>query len=39
MPVWAGVIPLTLRAGEPLADPRLTLEVDPPVWAPTAPRS
>jgi hypothetical protein len=43
VPVWAGVIPLMLEAGEPRPDPRLTLEVAPPVWAPgkraTAPRS
>ena len=39
VPVWAGVIPLTLQAGEPLPDPRLALDVDPPVWAPTPPRS
>jgi uncharacterized protein len=38
VPVWAGVIPLSLEAGEPRPDPRLTLEADPPVWAPTAPR-
>jgi nitroimidazol reductase NimA-like FMN-containing flavoprotein (pyridoxamine 5'-phosphate oxidase superfamily) len=28
--VWAGVIPLTLVAGEPLADPRLSFDVPPP---------
>jgi uncharacterized protein len=38
VPVWAGVIPLALEAAEPQPDPRLTLEADPPVWAPTAPR-
>jgi len=39
VPVWAGVIPLRLQAGEPWPDPRLTRDLDPPVWAPTAPRS
>src|SRR6478736_4317822 len=29
-PVWAGVIPLALRAGEPQADPRLALDLAPP---------
>jgi uncharacterized protein len=28
--VWAGVIPLALRAGEPQADPALAFELDPP---------
>jgi nitroimidazol reductase NimA-like FMN-containing flavoprotein (pyridoxamine 5'-phosphate oxidase superfamily) len=28
--VWAGVIPLALRAGEPQADPALRFELDPP---------
>jgi hypothetical protein len=36
--VWAGVIPLELVAREPRADPRLATDVDPPLWAPTAPR-
>jgi nitroimidazol reductase NimA-like FMN-containing flavoprotein (pyridoxamine 5'-phosphate oxidase superfamily) len=39
VPVWAGVIPLSLQAGEPLPDPRLTVEADPPLWAPTPLRS
>ena len=30
LPVWAGVIPLTLQAGEPHADPRLQFPLDPP---------
>jgi uncharacterized protein len=28
--VWAGVIPLALRAGEPVADPRLAFDLAPP---------
>lgn len=38
VPVWAGEIPFSLVAGEPRPDPRLTFDVDPPVWRPTAPR-
>ena len=34
VPVWAGVIPLTLEAGEPRPDPRLSLKIDAPVWTP-----
>jgi nitroimidazol reductase NimA-like FMN-containing flavoprotein (pyridoxamine 5'-phosphate oxidase superfamily) len=30
LPVWAGVIPLALRAGAPEADPLLAFELDPP---------
>jgi nitroimidazol reductase NimA-like FMN-containing flavoprotein (pyridoxamine 5'-phosphate oxidase superfamily) len=30
LPVWAGVIPLALRAGEPQADPRLAFDLPPP---------
>ena len=30
LPVWAGVIPLALRAGEPQADPRLAFDLAPP---------
>ena len=30
LPVWAGVIPLALRAGEPQADPALAFDVPPP---------
>jgi uncharacterized protein len=37
--VWAGVIPLTLAAGEPVPDPRLSSELDAPTWAPTTRRS
>ena len=36
--VWAGVIPVALAAGEAQPDPRLEPGLDPPVWAPTAPR-
>ena len=32
-PVWAGVIPLTLTAGEPVPDPRLEPGFEPPVWS------
>jgi nitroimidazol reductase NimA-like FMN-containing flavoprotein (pyridoxamine 5'-phosphate oxidase superfamily) len=35
-PVWAGVIPLALTAGEPQPDPMLADGFDPPVWSPTA---
>ncbi len=31
--VWAGVIPLKLQAGDPIADPRLPDEIKPPVYA------
>jgi uncharacterized protein len=30
LPVWAGVIPLALRAGEPQADPRLAFDLEAP---------
>ncbi|HSQ22835.1 MAG TPA: pyridoxamine 5'-phosphate oxidase family protein, partial [Pyrinomonadaceae bacterium] len=30
MEVWAGVMPLRLVAGQPIADPRLPSEIDPP---------
>jgi uncharacterized protein len=33
LPAWAGVIPLTTRAGEPQADPRLARGIDPPLCA------
>ena len=33
LPVWAGVIPLGLIAGEPIADPRLSLRIGPPDYA------
>ena len=34
LPVWAGVIPLALSAGERGPDPRLAPGLDPPRWAP-----
>jgi uncharacterized protein len=34
-PVWAGVIPLALAAGDPQPDPRLQPCFTPPAWAPT----
>jgi nitroimidazol reductase NimA-like FMN-containing flavoprotein (pyridoxamine 5'-phosphate oxidase superfamily) len=34
-PVWAGVIPLSLAAGEPQPDPSLAGDFEPPVWSPT----
>lgn len=30
LPVWAGVVPLRLAAGEPIADPRLPEGIEPP---------
>jgi nitroimidazol reductase NimA-like FMN-containing flavoprotein (pyridoxamine 5'-phosphate oxidase superfamily) len=33
MPVWAGVIPLSLTASAPVSDPRLTSPVAPPEYA------
>ncbi len=33
LPVWAGVIPLRLVAGEPVADPRLPHDIKPPDYA------
>jgi uncharacterized protein len=35
-PVWAGVIPLVLTAGEPEPDPAVQAGFEPPVWSPTA---
>jgi uncharacterized protein len=35
-PVWAGVIPLALTAGDPQPDPMLRTGFDPPIWSPTA---
>lgn len=32
LPVWAGVIPLSVAAGEPVADPRLPAGVEPPAY-------
>jgi hypothetical protein len=34
-PIWAGVIPLSLTAGEPEPDPALEGDFEPPVWSPT----
>src|ERR1700730_1261675 len=33
LPVWAGVIPLHLAAGEPISDPRLPESIEPPSYA------
>ena len=33
-PVWAGVIPLALVAGDPQPDPALEVGFEPPVWSP-----
>ena len=33
LPVWAGVIPLRLQAGEPIADARLMDGIEVPVYA------
>jgi uncharacterized protein len=33
LPVWAGVIPLRVVAGTPIADPRLTEEITVPLYA------
>ena len=33
LPVWAGVIPLRLLAGEPIKDPRLPDGIEPPEYA------
>ncbi len=33
LPVWAGEIPLSLKAGEPVADPALRAQIDPPSYA------
>ena len=30
LPVWAGVVPLRVSAGEPIPDPRLPAEIEPP---------
>jgi nitroimidazol reductase NimA-like FMN-containing flavoprotein (pyridoxamine 5'-phosphate oxidase superfamily) len=32
LPVWAGVLPLHIRRGEPVPDPRLHEGTRPPVW-------
>jgi nitroimidazol reductase NimA-like FMN-containing flavoprotein (pyridoxamine 5'-phosphate oxidase superfamily) len=36
VPAWAGVIPLSLVAGQPQPDPRLGPGLEAPVWAPAA---
>jgi uncharacterized protein len=28
LPIWAGVLPLTVKAGEAIADPKLAVKVD-----------
>lgn len=33
LPVWAGVVPLKMVAGQPIKDPRLTDEIEPPLYA------
>ena len=33
LPVWAGVVPLRLQAGEPIPDPRLSAEISVPGYA------
>ena len=33
LPIWAGVIPLRLEAGEPINDPRLPPAIEPPEYA------
>lgn len=33
LPVWAGVLPLKLVAGEPVSDPRLPETIEPPAYA------
>ena len=33
LPVWAGVVPLKLEAGEPIPDPRLSAEISVPEYA------
>jgi nitroimidazol reductase NimA-like FMN-containing flavoprotein (pyridoxamine 5'-phosphate oxidase superfamily) len=39
LPVWAGVIPVALTAGEPVPDDGLAPGLEPPRWSPAAPRS
>ena len=33
LPIWAGVVPLTLTAGAPINDPRLPKGIEPPEYA------
>ncbi|HEU4509269.1 MAG TPA: pyridoxamine 5'-phosphate oxidase family protein [Pyrinomonadaceae bacterium] len=33
LPIWAGVVPLRLEAGEPIPDPRLSAEISVPDYA------
>jgi len=33
LPVWAGLIPLSLAAGQPIADPRLPSDIQAPDYA------
>jgi nitroimidazol reductase NimA-like FMN-containing flavoprotein (pyridoxamine 5'-phosphate oxidase superfamily) len=33
LPIWAGVVPLKLVAGEPIKDPLLSAELQPPDYA------
>jgi hypothetical protein len=33
LPIWAGVIPLSLQAGEPINDPRLPDGIEVPEYA------
>jgi uncharacterized protein len=39
LPVWAGVIPVALTAGDPVPDAGLPPGVEPPGWSPAAPCS
>jgi len=33
LPLWAGIVPLQLTAGNPINDPRLPTGIDPPGYA------
>jgi uncharacterized protein len=33
LPIWAGIVPLRLCAGAPVADPRLPADIEPPEYA------
>ena len=39
MPIWAGVVPLKLDAGEPIKDPRLPEGIEVPEYARTYKRT